>query len=270
MISNTRKVMGSFLKSRRERLSPKDVNLPIPQGQRRTPGLRREEVALLAGVSVTYYTWLEQGRELTPSRSVIDSIARALQLSPDEEQHLIQLWDSHTSETPDQELAMSFSQMQKMIDQLEDPAHITNERTEILAWNKAAKEKLTDFSAIPIQERYFIELLMEDDVLRRRILNIEEFTSYSVAVFRTYYDKHRDDPWFDETVNHLIQSNTEFERLWKQYDVQGKKVNRLTLQMDDTNSLTTYDMHSLVNMPGNANVHICIYTPVSDQIVADG
>ena len=72
------KAMGAFLKSRRERLSPEDAGLEFASGQRKTPGLRREEVSLLAGVSVTYYTWLEQGRDLTPSKDVIDSIAEAL------------------------------------------------------------------------------------------------------------------------------------------------------------------------------------------------
>ena len=82
VINSKAKAMGAFLKSRRERLSPKDAGLVFANGQRKTPGLRREEVAVLAGVSVTYYTWLEQGRDLTPSRDVIDSIAKALRLSP--------------------------------------------------------------------------------------------------------------------------------------------------------------------------------------------
>ncbi|MEC0245107.1 helix-turn-helix transcriptional regulator [Paenibacillus chitinolyticus] len=81
------KAMGLFLKSRRERLLPEDAGLKFARGQRKTPGLRREEVAVLAGVSVTYYTWLEQGRDLTPSRDVIDSIAQALRLSPAEKRN---------------------------------------------------------------------------------------------------------------------------------------------------------------------------------------
>ena len=115
------KAMGAFLKSRRERLSPEDAGLEFASGQRKTPGLRREEVSLLAGVSVTYYTWLEQGRDLTPSKDVIDSIAEALQLSPAEKSHLYQLWNPHAFETPFAGPAVVDPHMQKIIDQLTYP-----------------------------------------------------------------------------------------------------------------------------------------------------
>lgn len=263
------KAMGSFLKSRRERLSPEDAGLVFVSGQRKTPGLRREEVAVLAGVSVTYYTWLEQGRDLTPSKDVIDSIAQALLLSPAEKSHLYQLWNPHASETPLAAPTVVNPQMQKIIDQLAYPSHITNERSEVLAWNKAAQEMFADFSSIPVQDRYFIRLLFEDMEMRRRIVNLEEFASYSVAVFRTYYDKHRDDPWFEETVEHLIQHNAEFERIWGQYDIQLKKVNRIILQLPGAHQPVPYDIHSLVNLSDRPDIHICIYTPAVEDPAAD-
>ncbi|MEC0240659.1 helix-turn-helix transcriptional regulator [Paenibacillus dokdonensis] len=261
------KAMGMFLKSRRERLSPEDAGLEFTSGQRKTPGLRREEVAVLAGVSVTYYTWLEQGRDLIPSRDVIDSIAQALQLSPAEKSHLYQLWNPHASETPLATPAVVDPQMQKIIDQLAFPSHITNERTEVLAWNKAAQEMFFDFASIPVQERYFIRLLFENTEIRSRIVNIEEFSNYSVGIFRTYYDKHRGDPWFETTVEHLIRNNVEFEQIWKQYDVQLKKVKRIFLH--PPNVYQTYDIQSLVNLTDSPDIHICIYTPVTDDPTAD-
>ncbi|MED1791415.1 helix-turn-helix transcriptional regulator [Brevibacillus nitrificans] len=267
--SNKAKTLGAFLKSRRERLSPKDVGLSIPNGQRKTPGLRREEVSLLAGVSVTYYTWLEQGRELTASRDVMQSIAEALQLSSDEKNHLFQLWNPNASYTP---LAVPHAvhpQMQMIIDQVDYPSYITNERTEILAWNEAANEMVADFPSIPVGERYFIRLLFENMEIRRRIVNIEEFARYSVAVFRTYYDKHQDDPWFEETVKHLIKNSAEFERMWKTYDVQLKKVKRITLQPPGVKKTVTFDINSLLNLSDSPDIHICIYTPITEDKDAD-
>ncbi|GAA0136100.1 helix-turn-helix transcriptional regulator [Paenibacillus sp. YSY-4.3] len=233
------KAMGMFLKSRRERLSPEDAGLEFTSGQRKTPGLRREEVAVLAGVSVTYYTWLEQGRDLTPSRDVIDCIAQALRLSPAEKSHLYQLWNPHASETPLATRAVVDPQIQQIIDQLAFPSHITNERTEVLAWNKAAQEMFFDFASIPVQERYFIRLLFEDTEMRSRIVNIE----------------------------HLIKNNAEFERIWKQYDVQLKKVNRIFLQPPGV--YQSYDIQSLVNLTDSPDIHICIYTPITDDPAAD-
>lgn len=267
--SNKAKTLGAFLKSRRERLSPKDVGLGVPNGQRKTPGLRREEVSLLAGVSVTYYTWLEQGRELTASRDVMQSIAEALQLSPDEKSHLFQLWNPHASEMPLAAPAVVDPQMQKIIDQLTYPSHITNERSEVLAWNKAAQEMFADFASIPVQERFFIRLLFEDTEMRHRIVNLEEFVSYSVAVFRTYYDKHRDDPWFEATVEDLILNNAEFERIWRQYNIQLKKVNRIIIKPPGVHQPIPYDIHSLVNLSDRSDIHICIYTPATEDPVAD-
>ncbi|MFP7285491.1 helix-turn-helix transcriptional regulator [Shouchella clausii] len=269
VMNHKAKAMGLFLKSRRERLSPEGAGLKYASGQRKTPGLRREEVSVLAGVSVTYYTWLEQGRDLNPSREVINSIAQALQLSPAEKSHLFQLWNTHASETLLAAPALVDPQIQKIIDQLAYPSHITNERTEVLAWNKAAQEMFFDFTSIPVQERYFIRLLFEDTEMRRRIVNIEEFSNYSVGVFRTYYDKHRGDPWFEATVEHLLQNYAEFERIWKQYDVQLKKVKRVFLQPPGAHQPVSYDIQSLVNLADNPDVHICIYTPVTADPTSD-
>lgn len=263
------KAMGVFLKSRRERLSPEEAGLEFAHGHRKTPGLRREEVAVLAGVSVTYYTWLEQGRDLTPSKDVIDSIAQALRLTSAEKSHLYQLWNPHAAETPLAASAAADPQMQRIIDQLPYPSHITNERCEVLAWNKAAQEAFADFASIPVQERNFLRMLFEDTNMRHRIVNLEEFASYSVAVFRTYYDKHRHDPWFEATVERLIRNSAEFERIWSQYDIQLKKVKRIILRLPGARQPVPYDIHSLVNPTDRPDIHICIYTPTIGDSDAD-
>ncbi|MBB3128714.1 hypothetical protein FHS19_003368 [Paenibacillus rhizosphaerae] len=200
---------------------------------------------------------------------MIESIAKALQLSPDEKSHLFQLWTPHASNTPLSTAAVEYPQMQKIIDQVAYPAYITNERTEILAWNKAANEMLANLSSIPAQHRYFIRLLFEDTEIRRRIVNIEEFARYSVAVFRTYYNKNRNDPTFEETVELLIKNSAEFDRLWRQYDIQLKKVNRVILQLPGVKKPVTFDINSLLNLSDSPDIHVCIYTPITEDKDSD-
>ncbi|MBB3131215.1 transcriptional regulator with XRE-family HTH domain [Paenibacillus rhizosphaerae] len=268
-VPNSRaKTMGAFLKSRRERLSPENAGLKFSSGPRKTPGLRREEVAILAGVSATYYTWLEQGRELSASREVIEGIASALQLSPDERGHLLQLWNPYG---PDPNYADSAPpaavdpQLQKIIDQVAYPSYITNNRTEVLAWNEAARRLLTDFASVPAEKRSLIRLAFENGELQRRIVNIDEFASYGVAVFRTHYDKHRDDPWFEATVQHLMQSSEEFHQLWKPYEIRLKKLDRVILQPSASDEPVAYDIRPLANLSDNPDLHICVYIPSAED-----
>ncbi|MNO32627.1 hypothetical protein D3C76_226200 [compost metagenome] len=132
------RVLGDYLRSRRNRLQPEQAGISGSYSQRRTPGLRREEVAMLAGVSATYYTWLEQGREVTASRDIMENIGRALQLNPDEKKHLMELWNPHEPEPVPSINTELNPQWQDIIQQLAYPAFISNERSEILAWNEAA------------------------------------------------------------------------------------------------------------------------------------
>lgn len=127
------KTLGEFLKSRRNRLQPEQAGFSDSYSQRRTPGLRREEVATLAGVSATYYTWLEQGREVTASREIIENIGRALQLSADERQHLMELWNPNEPEAVISIDTMLNPQWRGIISQLAYPAFISNERTQVFA-----------------------------------------------------------------------------------------------------------------------------------------
>ncbi|WP_068503908.1 helix-turn-helix transcriptional regulator [Paenibacillus kribbensis] len=256
------KALGAFLKSRRYRLQPGQAGIRHLQGQRRTPGLRREEVAMLAGVSATYYTWLEQGREVTASREIIENIGKALQLTHDELVHLIQLWNPNETTTVSSTHTKLNLQWQNIMDQLTYPSFISNERAEVLAWNRAANEVIMDFSSLSASERVMIRLLFVDPGLRNRMVNWEEFASYSVAVFRTYYDKHLGDLWFEETVEQLRVESIEFDTMWKQHKIQLKKVNRVSFHIPDAVEAVSYDINSLASIVDHPGLHICIYTPV--------
>ncbi|MBE0341175.1 hypothetical protein E4V51_08025 [Paenibacillus sp. 28ISP30-2] len=153
-------------------------------------------------------------------------------------------------------------QWQNIIEQLSYPSFISNDRAEVLAWNSAANEVITDFSSMPVSERIMIRLLFVDPGLRRRMINWEEFASYSVAVYRTYYDKYRGDPWFEETVEQLRVESTEFDTMWKLHNIQLKKVNRVSFQIPGAVDVVSYDINSLASIADHPDMHMCIYTPI--------
>lgn len=263
------KRLGEYLRSRRDRLQPEAVGIKETGSQRRTPGLRREEVAVLAGLSSTYYAWLEQGREVTASREVMESLSQALRLSADERQHLFQLWnpglpDTIASINEANEAGPGLNpQWRDIIRQLSYASFITNERSEILAWNDPACEVLCDFGSLPASDRIMMRQLFLDPELRRRMVNWEEFALHSVAVYRTYYDMNLHDPWHKEMVGQLCTESADFAGMWKQHDIQHKRVNRVIILSLDTNQPVTYDINSMANLADHPGVHVCIYTPVS-------
>ncbi|QOS79756.1 helix-turn-helix domain-containing protein [Paenibacillus sp. JNUCC31] len=259
------KRLGEFLKSRRSLIQPEQVGLSGSYGQRRTPGLRREEVAVLAGVSATYYTWLEQGRELAASREVMVSIANALQLTLEEKDHLFHLWDPNA----EHEFLASYSQLEpgweSIIGQLTYPSFITNERSEVLAWNEAANTNLFNFSSMHVHDRLMMRILFLDTTLRERMHNWEEFARHSVAVFRTYYDKYQVDPQFTKIVKQLSEESVDFQTIWNLHQVGLKQVNRVQLETTDRTDgiVYTYDIFSMNNLNSQSGIHCCIYVPVA-------
>lgn len=261
MESSRLKVLGDFLKSRRERLQPEQAGIPNSFGRRRTPGLRREEVAILAGVSATYYTWLEQGREVTASKEVIESIGRALQLSPDERMHLLRLWSPEKSDMPPGPESVK-PEWQNIIDQVAYPAFIANDRTEVLAWNRAACEIIADFQSMSDQERVLIRTFFMNPYFRNHISNWGEFASYSVAVFRSYYDRHTGNAWFRDTVERLAEECEEFDSMWQLHDIQQKKASRFILNHPRAGELA-FEINTFVSLNGNTDLHFCSYTPIT-------
>lgn len=160
-VNRTSSALGEFIKSRRERLQPSIVGIkPLP-GRRRTPGLRREEVSYLANVSLTYYTWLEQGREVNPSPEVLLNISNALMLDEDERKYLFGLanLDPASAGVVHHREGADFSFMQTIVDQMVYPSFVTDEGTDVIAWNRAAKLIIADFGRLPKNERYMLNVL---------------------------------------------------------------------------------------------------------------
>src|SRR5262245_10658297 len=147
-----RRELAGFLRSRRERIAPEQVGLP-PASRRRTPGLRREEVATLAGVGVTWYTWLEQGRDINASSQVLDSVARTLLLDPHERDHLFRLAEVPDGTVPHDCLSAP-GEIQVLLDQLVPyPACVRNARYDVLAFNSAYEQLMGPLADVPFEDR---------------------------------------------------------------------------------------------------------------------
>jgi transcriptional regulator with XRE-family HTH domain len=214
-----RRELAAFVRSRRERLRPEQAGLP-PSRRRRTPGLRREEVAQLAGVGITWYTWLEQGRDIRPSAQVLDAIARTLQLDAHEHAHLFTLAGIATTTIADQCLGLC-STVQPLIDQLEPfPAAVVNARLDLLAYNRVYAS-FFELATIPIEDRNLLWLAFTDPGWRSVIVDREDVLGRLVAEYRGAMAEHLDDPAWKTLVARLHRASPEFTAFWDRHDVQG-------------------------------------------------
>lgn len=223
MLSSDRRTeIAAFLRVRRTRRQPEEVGLPRG-GRRRTPGLRREEVAALAGVSTEWYTWLEQARDVHPSPETLRRIAAALRLEPGESQHLLTLAGYGVTEYGNgasRPGAVS-DRLQRLLDQLGIcPAWVYGERWDIVAWNEAATVIHGDLAAMQGIERNALYQLYLDPRKRRMLVDWELHARDCVAKLRAAYARNVDDPWFNELVDLLRARSREFAEWWNYHDVQ--------------------------------------------------
>ncbi|MEV4253990.1 helix-turn-helix transcriptional regulator [Spirillospora sp. NPDC049652] len=210
--------LAAFLRSRRERITPEDVGLP-PAPRRRTPGLRREEVAQLAGVGVTWYTWLEQGRPINVSTQVLDAIARTLRLDPVERGHLYRLSEVAVPPEPDGVSALT-EDVRTILDGLGPmPAVVASPRNDALAWNDAYAALAPWVTEAPEGERNSIWQFFTRPRCCNPCVNLEEQIAETVAMFRYRYVRHRDDPDFQLLVDRLLEASPRFAELWRNQDV---------------------------------------------------
>jgi transcriptional regulator with XRE-family HTH domain len=217
-----RRAIADFLKSRRMRRQPEELGLPRGR-RRRTPGLRREEVATLAGVSAEWYTWLEQAREIQPSSEVLTRISAALRLEPHETRHLLTLGGYAVPRGGGESVrAVSVSlRLQRLIDQMEyGPAWVFGERWDILGWNRAASVIHGDLAGLQGIERNALYQLFLGDRMQAMLENWELHGRQCVAKLRAQYASRVDDPWFQELVTVLRTRSQQFERWWNENDIE--------------------------------------------------
>ncbi|MEU3980589.1 helix-turn-helix transcriptional regulator [Streptomyces sp. NPDC026672] len=213
--------LGEFLRSRRARIDPDAVGLPPSPVPRRGRGLRREEVAVLAGVSVDYYARLEQGRIGNVSDQVLTAIEDALRLDPLERDHLRSLVGTGPAKPPRvapparSRVRVSMRTFINAIDPV--PALLQGPRMEVLAWNRAASILLTDFGALPVAERNVARWLFLDQSTRTRYPDWEQIAAPTVAALRAYHDPRVPDEALERLVGELSVASSEFARYWADY-----------------------------------------------------
>jgi transcriptional regulator with XRE-family HTH domain len=215
-----RRELGAFVRSRRERVRPEDVGLHSLR-RRRTPGLRREEVAQLAGVGVTWYTWLEQGRDINPSAQVLDAIARTLQFDAHEHAHLFTLSGVSTTTIADECFGLCPT-VQPLLDQLEPfPAIAVNARLDLLAYNRVYASFFDELETIPLEDRNILWLAFTHSQWRAAIVDWDDIAGRMVAEFRAAMAEHLDEPAWKTLVARLHRASPEFTAVWERHDVQG-------------------------------------------------
>ncbi|MGW2616743.1 helix-turn-helix domain-containing protein [Streptomyces sp. NPDC001500] len=223
--------LSEFLRTRRARLKPEDVGLPDFGRHRRVPGLRREELAQLAGVSVAYYTRLEQGNGRNVSAEVLDAIARALRLTDAEHAHLTHLAKPKHKKKQTARSRQARPALQQLLDAMDAvPAYVIGRRSEILAWNRMAAALFGDWGELPVSERNWARLTFLRPDYHDLFVDWEQKAIDIVCVLRMEAGCHPDDPRLSALVGELSVKSEDFRRLWATHDVKEKShgVKRMT------------------------------------------
>jgi len=257
--------LSVFLKAKRAKITPESIGLASGT-RRRTPGLRREEVAQLAGVSTTWYTWLEQGRDIRMSATVLDCIASALQLTVDERKYLYSLaLESGTGALlPQEEQYEITPSLQKILQELRAcPAIITDRRYYIVGWNEAASHVFLDFEQIPLEQRNMIRLLFTRKELQRLAVNWEHFVRGFLAIFRAYYGQYVEDDWYEEFLAEMKDVHPDFDHLWQQSEV--KSAPEVLIEFRHAKAGKMLFHLTSLQVQGSTDLRCSIYTPAPDS-----
>ncbi|GGJ66512.1 helix-turn-helix domain-containing protein [Streptomyces brasiliensis] len=216
--------LSEFLRSRRARLKPEDVGLPDFGRHRRVPGLRREELAQLAGVSVAYYTRLEQGNGRNVSAEVLDSISRALRLTDAEHAHLTHLAKpKQHKKKPSGRTQQVRGSLRQLLDTVDGvPAYVTGRRSEILAWNRMAAAVFGDWGDLPVAERNWARLVFLRPDYHDLFVDWEQKAIDIVCALRMDAGCYPEDPRLSALVGELSVKSADFRRLWATHDVKEK------------------------------------------------
>jgi transcriptional regulator with XRE-family HTH domain len=256
-----RNELAAFLRSRRERITPEQVGLP-PGGRRRTPGLRREEVAQIAGVGVTWYTWLEQGRDIKASDQVLDAIATTLRLDPHERAHMFTLAGSPQPVTARECKAVTPS-MQVILRQLEPlPAAVINARMDIIGYNRTY-EWLFGLDDIPFEDRNTMVLIFTHPRWRERLVDWSQSLTRIVAQFRASMAEHVADQQWKCLVRKLRAESPEFDSMWDQHEVRGME-NATKRFLHPETGLLEFDYTNLWFGP-RSETRLTSYTPSTED-----
>ena len=255
--------LADFLRARRAALDPRRAGLPDDGRLRRVSGLRREELSRLANVSVDYIVRLEQGRTRRVSRPVLDALADALQLTPDDRAYLETLAEvahaTHRRASAKPDVA---DPLRQLLEDMHDiPAMVVYRRMHVLAWNVGAAALLTDFGAFPAQDRNLVRLMFLDDAFRSLYADWPEAARDCVAILRMEAGLHPDDPDLIALVGELSIRDEDFRAWWTTHPVHGLGAVTRTFNHPVAGTLTL-DVHQLSI---NSDVLIAAYTAPRDS-----
>lgn len=254
--------LKEFLRTRRARLRVDDVEIGGTSRVRRVPGLRREEVAQLAGVSVDYYSRLEQGRHLNVSDEVLDAVARALRLDEVERSYLFQIARTNTRRArrrpaPVQRVRPGIRRVLETLDDV-TPAFVFGRRMDVLAANRLARALIGDFEALPPRERNLLRFTFLDESARELYTDWEEVARDNVAILRLDAGRHPDDPLLTELVGELAVKSEEFRRWWADHNVRERTHGIKRYHHPLVGDLTVN--YESVAVLGDPDQTLCIYT----------
>ena len=255
--------LGSYLKDRRARLDPAALGYPLTR--RRTPGLRREEVALRANVSSTWYTWLEQGRGGAPSADVLDRIARAMMLTEAEREHLFLLALGHLPEVRYRAPGSIAPRLQRVLDAMTGcPAMVHSSTWDVLAWNRAATAVLTDYSKLAPKDRNLLRLVFTEPRIRTSQTDWMKTARFVVAAFRADVTRAGALPDVADLVGELHRVSPEFATIWAENEVRSTFGEVAKTLRHPLAGPITLD-YSGFAVGGRPDLHLIVYTPASAE-----
>jgi transcriptional regulator with XRE-family HTH domain len=255
--------LGEFLRACRSRLRPADVGLPQPTSRRRVTGLRREELAQLAGVSADYYTRLEQGRNRTASPAVLDALAKALRLDDTGRAHLFDLAAASPAQPCPgvpcaQRVRPATVRLLEILDGTRCPAFVLGRRTDILLTNRLAAALMVDFDSLPASDRNYARFVFLDPYARKLYPDWDEVVANVAAMLRLDAGRHPGDRWLDELVEDLSAASEPFRRYWAAHQVHAHTEGPKRYHHPVAGDLTI--TYQALMIPGTDDQELIVYT----------
>jgi len=258
-----RRELGAFLRSRRERLTPSATGITTGL-RRRTPGLRREEVAMIAGVGTTWYTWLEQGRDVRPSVEVLTALCGALRLDAAEKRHLFTLAGRQQPERRRIAAGKVDGPLLHMLQSLVlQPAYVVGRRWDVLAWNPAAVAVFGDYGLLEGDARNIVHMVFTNPHHRRLLVDWEQLARIVLASFRGASSRYVGDPDFERRIELMTRSSPEFRAWWPQRDVAHRLSGVKHVRHPSAGGMTFE--HMSLSVGDGSDMKLIVYTPLAEQ-----
>lgn len=258
-----RRELGGFLRKRREELIRADYDLP-PVRRSRVTGLRREEIAYRAGVSVTWYTWLEQGRDINPSRQVLDSIARNMRLSAAEHDYVLSLAGYSPNQPHDVVPVTAPPHIRRLLDaQRDSPAFAVSPDWAIAGWNRAYEVLYPNVARVDPDDRNLLWLIFTDPYVRRMLPDWEVTSRHFLAEYRAQAGPLLGHAAHVSLVTRLLDQSPEFTRAWEEHQIERFSSRERTFRHPEVGDLV-FEHHRLIpsDLP---DIHVVVYVPLPDN-----